>query len=192
LDDPGIAIRNFDQAEVRTFPRGRFELCELGGHVIGRARYQPGWRWTRDLGQLEGTSLCQHSHVGVVITGQAAVRMADGREFTLRAGDATAGWSASSHTNPSLSRALTATLAPLIRQVAMGAVPPRARGTPSAGQGCCRRGPPPQLTLRNRLPALHSARSPAVMSGQLIFGLGIGFAPEWALCCTSRLPCTGL
>jgi hypothetical protein len=88
VDDPVIAIRNFDQAEVRTFPRGRFELCELGGYVIGRARYQPGWRWTRDLGPLEGTSLCQHSHIGVVITGQAAVRMADGREFTLRAGDA--------------------------------------------------------------------------------------------------------
>jgi len=29
------------------------------------------------------------------------------------------------------------------------------------------------------------------MDGQLIFGLGIGFAPEWALCCTSLLPCTG-
>jgi hypothetical protein len=36
-----------------------------------------------------------------------------------------------------------------------------------------------------------TARRPAVMSGQLIFGLGIGFAPEWALCCTSLLPCTG-
>jgi hypothetical protein len=41
VDDPVIAIRNFDQAEVRTFPRGRFELCELGGHVIGRAVTSP-------------------------------------------------------------------------------------------------------------------------------------------------------
>jgi hypothetical protein len=38
---------------------------------------------------------------------------------------------------------------------------------------------------------LITARRAAVMSGQMIFGLGIGFAPEWALCCTSLLPCTG-
>jgi len=88
MEDSVIAVRNFDQAEVRTFPHGQFELCELGGHSIGRARYQPGWKWSRDLAPLAGTSLCQDSHVGVVLTGQAAVRMADGHEFTLRAGDA--------------------------------------------------------------------------------------------------------
>lgn len=88
MADPVIAVRNFDSAEVRAFRHGQFELCELSGHVIGRARYQPGWRWSRDLGPLAGTSLCQDSHVGVVIAGRAAVRMADGLEFMLRAGDA--------------------------------------------------------------------------------------------------------
>lgn len=88
MEDSTIAVRNFGQAEVRTFPNGRFELCQLGGHSIGRARYEPGWKWSRDVGPLAGTSLCQDSHVGVVISGQAAVRMADGREFMLYAGDA--------------------------------------------------------------------------------------------------------
>jgi uncharacterized protein YjlB len=83
-----IAIQNFDSAEVRTFPHGQFEICEVGGHSIGRARYQPGWRWSRDVGPRAGTDLCQASHVGVVLAGKAAVRMADGHEFALRAGDA--------------------------------------------------------------------------------------------------------
>jgi hypothetical protein len=84
---PVIAIQNFDSAEVRAFPLGQFELCQVGGHIIGRASYQPGWRWSRDVGPLVGTDLCEVDHVGVVITGRAAVRMADGREFALRAGD---------------------------------------------------------------------------------------------------------
>lgn len=88
MEDSVLAVRNFGEAEVRTFANGQFELCELGGHIIGRARYQPGWRWSRDVGPLTGTSLCQDSHVGVVIAGQAAVQMADGHEFMLRAGDA--------------------------------------------------------------------------------------------------------
>jgi uncharacterized protein YjlB len=82
-----IAIQNFDSAEVRTFPHGQFEICQVGGHSIGRARYQPGWRWSRDVGPQAGTGLCQASHVGVVLAGNAAVRMADGHEFALRAGD---------------------------------------------------------------------------------------------------------
>jgi uncharacterized protein YjlB len=82
-----IAIQNFDSTEVRTFPLGQFELCQVGAHSIGRARYQPGWRWSRDIGPLAGTDLCQASHVGVVLAGKAAVRMADGHEFALRAGD---------------------------------------------------------------------------------------------------------
>jgi Cupin len=88
VNDPDVAIANLGTAEVRTFPNGRFELCRLGGHVIGRARYQPGWRWSRDIGPQAGTRLCQEAHVGVVTAGQAGVRMADGREFLLRAGDA--------------------------------------------------------------------------------------------------------
>ncbi len=88
MADPVIAVRNFGSAEIRAFPHGQFELCELGGHIVGRARYQPGWRWSRDLGPLAGTGLCQDSHVGVVIAGRAAVRMADGLEFMLRLGDA--------------------------------------------------------------------------------------------------------
>lgn len=55
---------------------------------IGRARYEPGWRWSRDVGAAAGTALCELDHVGVVVAGRAAVRMAGGEEFIISAGDA--------------------------------------------------------------------------------------------------------
>jgi hypothetical protein len=72
--------------EVRTFPLGRLELYRLGGMELGRAVYQPGWRWSEHVGPRVGTALCEVEHVGLVLSGEAAVRMADGSERRLRAG----------------------------------------------------------------------------------------------------------
>jgi hypothetical protein len=83
-----LEIQNFDGAEAREFPRGYFQLCRVAGQTIGRARYEPGWRWSRDVGSSAGAALCEVDHVGVVVAGRAAVRMADGEEFILSAGDA--------------------------------------------------------------------------------------------------------
>jgi hypothetical protein len=44
--------------EVRTFPLGRLELYRLGGMELGRAVYQPGWRWSEHIGPQVGTALC--------------------------------------------------------------------------------------------------------------------------------------
>ena len=72
--------------ELRTFPLGRLELYRLGGMELGRAVYQPGWRWTEHVGPQVGTALCEVEHVGLVLSGEAAVKMADGSERRLRAG----------------------------------------------------------------------------------------------------------
>jgi hypothetical protein len=82
-----VVVQNFTAGDVQVFPRGRFELCRTGGQAIGRARYEPGWRWTTDVGSLVGTALCEVEHLGVAVSGRAAVRMADGTEFVLGAGD---------------------------------------------------------------------------------------------------------
>lgn len=73
--------------EVREFARGRLELYRFGAMEIGRAVYEPGWRWTEHVRPSSGTELCEVGHVGLVLAGSAAVRMADGREFTIGAGD---------------------------------------------------------------------------------------------------------
>ncbi len=47
---------------------------------IGRASYEPGWKWSVDVSPLAGTSLCEVEHVGMVISGQAMAAMPDGTE----------------------------------------------------------------------------------------------------------------
>jgi len=37
--------------EVRTFEKGKFELLQVGGMTIGRATYEPGWKWSVHVGQ---------------------------------------------------------------------------------------------------------------------------------------------
>ncbi len=73
--------------EVRTFPLGRFELYHLGGREFGRAVYEPGWRWSEHVGPTAGTALCEVEHLGLVLKGQAGVKMADGTEVVLHPGD---------------------------------------------------------------------------------------------------------
>lgn len=72
---------------MREFPYGQLELFHIAGQVIGRATYQPGWRWSQHVGPTAGTKLCEVEHLGLVVSGRAAVRMADGAERVLEPGD---------------------------------------------------------------------------------------------------------
>ncbi len=84
----GIEIRRFEDGdERRTFERGSFELVSLGGVTIGRASYEPGWVWSEHVGKPAGQDLCEVEHVGLVVSGRAAVKMADGTEAVLSPGD---------------------------------------------------------------------------------------------------------
>jgi hypothetical protein len=73
--------------ELRTFPKGRFELYRIGPATIGRATYEPGWRWSEHVGAAAGERLCQIEHVGLVQSGSAVAAMEDGTEIVMRAGD---------------------------------------------------------------------------------------------------------
>jgi hypothetical protein len=72
--------------EVRTFPKGRFETYRVGPMTLGVATYEPGWRWSADVASRPD-ELCQVEHVGYVLEGAAMVKMADGREARMTAGD---------------------------------------------------------------------------------------------------------
>ena len=83
-----LAVVNLsDPTSVTTFPFGRFERFDVGGVEIGRASYEPGWRWTEHIGPTAGTALCEVDHVGLVFSGHAVVKMRDGSELTLGPGD---------------------------------------------------------------------------------------------------------
>ncbi len=86
IDD--VTLRRFDSPdEVRTFEKGRFELVRVGGSVIGRATYQPGWRWSTHVGAPIGETRCRVGHLGFVVSGVATVAFDDGRVTELRPGD---------------------------------------------------------------------------------------------------------
>jgi quercetin dioxygenase-like cupin family protein len=55
--------------------------------TLGRATYEPGWRWSEHVGAATGTPSCPVEHVGLVLSGRAAVRMDDGTERVMHAGD---------------------------------------------------------------------------------------------------------
>ena len=73
--------------ETRTFEKGRFETYRVGPMTLGRATYEPGWRWSEHVGRPAGQSSCPVEHVGLVLSGRAAVRMDDGVERVMTAGD---------------------------------------------------------------------------------------------------------
>jgi quercetin dioxygenase-like cupin family protein len=84
--DPQLV--NFDEpAETRQFEKGRFDLYRVGPSTLGRATYEPGWKWSEHVGAASGESSCQVEHVGLVLSGAAVAKMDDGTELVMRAGD---------------------------------------------------------------------------------------------------------
>jgi uncharacterized RmlC-like cupin family protein len=81
-------IKRFDGgSEVREFPKGRFEVVQIGGLTIGRATYQPGWRWSEHVGPGVNATHCTVEHVGLVVSGSATAAFDDGRVVTMKPGD---------------------------------------------------------------------------------------------------------
>ena len=77
-----------DPDEVRSFENGRMDVVTLGDVVVGRAVFEPGWRWSEHVKPVAGTDSCQVPHVGYVVSGRLVVRMDDGSEQEIGPGDA--------------------------------------------------------------------------------------------------------
>jgi len=82
-----VTLKRFDTPdEVRLFEKGRLELVHVGSMVVGRATYQPGWRWSLHVGPVVGATHCTVEHVGLVVSGVATVAFDDGRVIELKEG----------------------------------------------------------------------------------------------------------
>lgn len=82
-----VIIKRFEQPdEVRQMVKGRFELVRLGGLTIGRATYEPGWKWSEHVGPGLGLTRCPVEHVGLVLEGSATVAFED-RVLVMKPGD---------------------------------------------------------------------------------------------------------
>ena len=84
---PHGVLRRFDEPdEIRHMELGRFEIVRVGGMAIGRATYQPGWRWSEHVGPSRGLELCPVEHVGLVLQGTATAAYEDGTVQELTPG----------------------------------------------------------------------------------------------------------
>ena len=87
-DRISVILKRFESPDdTRVFQKGKFELVHLGGMTIGRATYEPGWRWSEHVGPTLGATRCSVEHVGMVLSGKATAAFEDGRVFELRAGE---------------------------------------------------------------------------------------------------------
>ena len=85
MDD--VILKRFETPdEVRERPKGRFEIVRLGGVTIGRATYEPGWKWSVHVGPSVGAERCTVEHVGLVVSGCATAAFEDGTVVELRRG----------------------------------------------------------------------------------------------------------
>jgi hypothetical protein len=73
--------------EVREFPKGRLELMKIGGATVGRATFQPGWKWSESVQPIAKTKSCEAPHFQYHISGVLKVLMDDGTEFICHPGD---------------------------------------------------------------------------------------------------------
>ena len=55
--------------EVREFPRGRLELIKVGGATVGRAIFEPGWRWATSVQPIAKTKSCEAPHFQYHVAG---------------------------------------------------------------------------------------------------------------------------
>lgn len=71
----------------RTSELGQVDIVSLEDRVIGRETNQPGWRWSKDVRPVAGTSTCQFHHFGYTVSGRLRIQMLDGLELEVGPGD---------------------------------------------------------------------------------------------------------
>ena len=83
-----MTLKRFDAPDsTRNFANGRFDGVTIGEMTIGRAAYEPGWIWSRDVGAALGQTRCEIEHHGMVLSGAATAEFEDGTVIEMRAGD---------------------------------------------------------------------------------------------------------
>lgn len=82
-----VILKSFENPdETRLFEKGKFEIVQIAGMTVGRATYEPGWKWSEHVSPLSGALLCDVEHIGLVISGRAMASMQDGSDIELKPG----------------------------------------------------------------------------------------------------------
>ena len=88
MEDLALIIKQFDAPDdIRNFDKGSFETVTINNMVLGRASYQPGWKWAEHVGPSIEKDFCDVAHLGMVISGSATVAFPNGEVTTMKPGD---------------------------------------------------------------------------------------------------------
>jgi hypothetical protein len=86
---PALTKASFDKPEETRYfqppESGRLDLIARG--TVGRAVFNPGWKWSVNVKPIVGTDLCEQAHVGYIISGRMEVRASDGTTEIYGPGD---------------------------------------------------------------------------------------------------------
>ncbi len=84
----GIEVKSMNKPdELRTFDKGKVEVITVEGRMIGRATFQPGWKWSESVKLLAKTKSCEAPHFQYHVSGTLRVKTDDGTERDCKAGD---------------------------------------------------------------------------------------------------------
>lgn len=85
--DKGEKVNFTKPDEVRDFPLGHVDLVKIGGAMIGKAVFKPGWKWSTSVKPIANTESCLAPHFQYHVSGTLRVKMDDGTLIDCKPGD---------------------------------------------------------------------------------------------------------
>jgi class 3 adenylate cyclase len=81
---PRLQAKSFATPDqVRTMAKVRFESVGLDDASVGHCRFEPGWRWSTDMGPTVGAGSCPIRHLGYSMSGAVHIAMDDGQTLDI-------------------------------------------------------------------------------------------------------------
>ncbi len=82
-----IEVRRLDKPdETRKFEKGRIQLVTFGDVTVGRALFEPGWKWSKHVKPIAKTKSCEAPHFQYHVSGVLHIKMDDGTETDVGPG----------------------------------------------------------------------------------------------------------
>lgn len=84
-----IVKKNFNAPDETVHPGEKLtvEVVTLGGVTIDKFTAESGWKWSEHLKPVFKTESCERHHILYLISGTLLIRMNDGKEETVAAGE---------------------------------------------------------------------------------------------------------
>jgi hypothetical protein len=74
--------------QILEMEHGKIDIVSIAGGAVGRATFQPGWKWSEHEKPVVGAGeFCEVPHLVYMVAGRLHIVMSGGEEFDLNPGD---------------------------------------------------------------------------------------------------------